>query len=385
LAEILIGYLDVVAYRTVSGWAYDPANPERKLAVNIFLNGGEAGSAVANIFRQDLLGFCGGRHGFSFAVPDHVNSIWDIEVRIAGSEQRLVRPALWLDEATNQPLPDGWKAGDGTHLYPSLFVLGAAKSGTTSLHNYLSQCVGVCVSNPKEPYYFEYELKRGSAFYYNRYFSHWNGERVVAEARHRNLYLPWVPRRIWEYKPLARLVVILREPVRRAISHWWHWRISSLEPLAFREAAIEDLRRIEIERKLPEETRICNYETALDDDRDGEYRTFREEAKLRTYIDSGYYLEQIDRFLQYFPRKQLHIMLVDDLIASPLEAMAGLLNFLEVDPALATRIQYPICNRSMEGQADHIEAETLAWLGAHYAPHNQRLAEFLGRPLPGWT
>ncbi len=348
------------------------------------MNGRDAGSAIANIFRHDLLGFCDGRCGFNFAIPEDIDSVSDVAVRIAGSEQELVRPSRWLDETTNRPLPADWKAGDGTHLYPSLFVLGAAKSGTTSLHHYLGQCSDVCVSNPKEPFYFEYEFERGPAYYYNRYFSHWKGEQVIAEARHRNLYLPWVPKRIWEYNPRARLVVILREPVSRAISHWWHWRVSSLEPLTFREAALADLCRIERESELPEDVRLRNYEAALDADRDGAYRTFREGAKLRTYIDSGYYKEQIDRFLQYFPRQQLHVIIMGDLIASPEKTIAGLLSFLELDPALATQIEYPVCNRSAEGQADQVDAETVALLRAHYAPHNRRLAEFLGTSPVGW-
>lgn len=53
----------------------------------------------------------------------------------------------------------------------------------------------------------------------------------MGESRHRNLYLPYVPVRIHNFNPEAKLVAVLRNPAERAASHWWHWRSRGLEQL----------------------------------------------------------------------------------------------------------------------------------------------------------
>src|SRR5436305_1667598 len=53
----------------------------------------------------------------------------------------------------------------------------------------------------------------------------------------------------------------------------------------------------------------------------------------RTYIDSGYYADQLERYLQLFPREQLHVVVFDDLVARSVETMERLYHFLGVDPA----------------------------------------------------
>ena len=114
-------------------------------------------------------------------------------------------------------MPPEWTAGT-RHLQPSLFVLGAAKSATTALHDYLGQHPDIFMSDPKEPFYFEAEYGLGSAFYFQRYFSNWRGERIVGESRHRNLYLPYVPDRIYSTTPKLNwsqyCEIQLREPFR---------------------------------------------------------------------------------------------------------------------------------------------------------------------------
>src|SRR5204862_1223537 len=119
-------------------------------------------------------------------------------------------------------LPPEWKNGSRMAL-PSFFVVGAAKSGTTSLHVYLDQHPDIFMSKPKEPFFFEAEYDRGPEYYYRRYFGGWNGQREVGESRHRNLYFPYIPARIHSYNPNARIIAVLRNPAERAISHWWHW------------------------------------------------------------------------------------------------------------------------------------------------------------------
>lgn len=368
------GYLDGVVHRIIFGWAYDSQYPDRALDVEVKINGELAGRTVANVFRSDLRdsGIGNGYHAFQIPIPEEIESVECVEVYIAGSSHRLAASSPEPIRADlNRPLPAAWQPVKGRHAYPNFFILGAAKSGTTSLHRYLSECPDIAMSNPKEPYFFEAQYRWGATHYFNRHFGHWKGEGLVGEARHRNLYLPHVPPRIHEYNPDARLVVILRNPVERAVSHWWHWYSRGEETLPLRAALEADLLRIREGAKQPEEL----YVQALYEGR---------EREMRTYVDSGYYMQQIGRYIELFGAERLHTILFDDVVADPEGMMADTLRFLGVDESLAAGIAYPVCNPSLAGMLEHVDAETLAWLQAHYASHNEHLARFLGRPLDIW-
>jgi hypothetical protein len=77
------------------------------------------------------------------------------------------------------------------------------------------------------------------------YFSGWKGEPAGGEARHRNLYLPYIPDRIATSMPAAKFIVIVRNPIKRAYSHWLHNYRIGIETLQFEDAIWEDMKRIE--------------------------------------------------------------------------------------------------------------------------------------------
>jgi len=274
----------------------------------------------------------------------------------------------------DRPLPPAWSAGK-TYRYPSFFVLGAAKSGTTSLHLYLDQHPEIFMSKPKEPIFFEAEYERGAQFYYNKYFGGWKGERSVGESRHRNLYLPFVPARICSYNPESRLIVLLRNPAQRAVSHWWQWWTRDLELLSPEAAFDADLARIEagIAVVTPEE--VVRYAKELTQD---------VQRRHRTYIDSGYYFDQLQRYLQFFRRDQLHIILFEEFIGEPVESLRRLFQFLGVDEGIAPWVDVRPFNQSVRGMWDHISDRLWNRLIEHYAPHNRRLEQLLGRSLTCW-
>ena len=73
---------------------------------------------------------------------------------------------------------------------PSFLIIGAPKCGTTSLWLYLHEHPDVCMSQPKEPFYFDSEYYQGWDYYLETYFSHWDNERAVGDASTHNLHLP---------------------------------------------------------------------------------------------------------------------------------------------------------------------------------------------------
>ncbi len=207
-------------------------------------------------------------------------------------------------------------------VIPNFFIVGAAKSGTTFLYHYLKQHPDIFMSNPKEPFFFEAEFEKGLDFYRQKYFQSYKGERIIGEARHRNLYLPYVPQRIKELSPEAKIIIILRNPIERAYSHWWHWYSRKEENLSFEEALYEDLKRIKKGILFFGEEGEKLWKKNFD------FKTGKNE--YRTYLDSGYYAEQIKRYFNLFPKENIKIIFSDDLFKEPQKILEDVFQFLEV-------------------------------------------------------
>jgi hypothetical protein len=109
---------------------------------------------------------------------------------------------------------------------PNLFIIGAMKSGTTSLHNYLDMHPEIAMSEEKEPGYFvaELRLKRGENWYASL-FEPDSQYRYRGESSTHYTKLPLyrgVAERIFQFAPDARLIYVMRDPFERAVSHYWH-------------------------------------------------------------------------------------------------------------------------------------------------------------------
>lgn len=219
---------------------------------------------------------------------------------------------------------------------PTFLVIGAAKSASTSLHNYLGQHPDIYMSPTKEPNFFSFAGATPAFRYppecegaggavrtrlrnailrdrissleqYRRLFAGATNQRALGESSVNYLYSQVAPRLIRTCIPAVRLVAILRNPVDRAYSRFLQSRREGLEPLAdFAEALAAEKQRIA-----------------------GGY------APAWHYRCRGYYYEQLQRYYQLFDRKQIHIMLYEEFGADPLTQIQALFGFLEVDPAFA--------------------------------------------------
>jgi hypothetical protein len=109
---------------------------------------------------------------------------------------------------------------------PNLFIIGAMKSGTTSLHEYLDTHPQIAMSQEKEPGYFveELGLHKGEEWYLSRW-ARVGHCRYLGESSTHYTKLPLyqgVPERLYHYNPEARLIYIMRNPFDRIVSHYWH-------------------------------------------------------------------------------------------------------------------------------------------------------------------
>lgn len=212
---------------------------------------------------------------------------------------------------------------------PDFLVLGAAKCGTTSLCAALARHPDVRLSDPKEPVFFEREYERGLDYYWEHYFSGWRGEPVVGEGRVYNLYLPFVPERIRESLPDARFVVVLRDPVERAHSHWWHRVTRGYERRRFEQAVRDELREIEAGRPFGPARDPAAWDRNFFPGTHGTHADVRQVP----FLDMGHYAEQLGRYRALFPEDRFRILLFEELVEDGGAALEGLFRFLGVGPA----------------------------------------------------
>ena len=188
-------------------------------------------------------------------------------------------------------------------VLPNFLIIGVQKSGTTSLMHYLNAHPDVFVPL-NEIHYFDWNFDRG-VDWYKAHFADVTTEHAVGEKTPEYIYYDQVPARMVEILPEPRLIVILRNPVDRAYSHYWFNRTRGSEPLEFTEALAAEPERLAAGDIL---------------------------ARARySYLDRGHYLAQIQRVCEYYPRSALKVILLEDLRDARLETFHSISRFLEVD------------------------------------------------------
>jgi hypothetical protein len=204
---------------------------------------------------------------------------------------------------------------------PDFLVLGAAKSGTTSLYKYLGSHPEIYMSPIKEPRYFAFPNTRPVLIGpkgvhpkddpviiwktedYRRLFAGRTTEAVAGEISPPYLYCDCSPVAIKKMIPHARLIAILREPSARAFSQYCNNRRNGREPLRNFAAAI-----------AAEDKRIAA----------GWMYIYHYRAR-------GFYVRQLKRYLELFPREQMLVLLYDDMVADCNGLLAKICSFLGVD------------------------------------------------------
>jgi hypothetical protein len=182
-------------------------------------------------------------------------------------------------------------------LLPNCFIIGAAKSGTTTVASTLRRHREVYVSRPKEPKFFGPEYPRGWAWY----ATHFAGSeaakiRIDASTMYSSaepLYLG-TPQLISNYLPDAKIIYIVRHPLERIVSHWRHWKGRKPEMFgAFHEV--------------------------LDRPRD-----------RRLFVETSLYAERLSGYLRHFKRENILLLTFEDMVGTPVDFLGRVLGFLQV-------------------------------------------------------
>jgi hypothetical protein len=241
---------------------------------------------------------------------------------------------------------------------PNFFVVGAPKAGTTSLYHYLDQHPDIYMSPMKEPCYFaeeirsEYfepsrrkkaiQLEADSRRYvhgpmdeklsggivrewsdYQRLFAAATTQRAVGEASVIYLTSKTSAESIASRLPHARIIMVLRSPVERAFSQYLHYVSDGLITLYFRDHVRSCLRH------------------------SGEGLGVHE-----PFLEMGFYAEQVQRYLNRFPRERVGIWIYEETKTRPVEFMREVYEFLRVDscfsPDMSKRYHVPQIARNVK-------------------------------------
>lgn len=238
------------------------------------------------------------------------------------------------------------------------FVLaGAQKAGTTALHYFLEQHPAISLPDAQELHFFDNEeIFSGRPDYRELHRRFRPTRRSVVAGECTPIYLYWRPvmERIWNYNRRMKLIVVLRNPVERAFSHWNMQRERGLDTLDFLDAIEAEPARQEASRPL--------------------------QSRRFSYVDRGMYSVQLERVFQFFPREQIHILKYETFRDEQKQSLAAVSNFLGVPPrselavAVHNKIQY---TRSMT-------PEEAARLGDIFSAEIEKLEQLLGWNCADW-
>ena len=248
--------------------------------------------------------------------------------------------------------------------FPNFIIIGSAKSGTSSLYDYIVQHPEIDIlpnykrrlPKEKEIYFFDENFSLGK-FWYKSNFSFAYSKKQMGEANPNYIYHPLVPNRIQKTIPNCKFIVILRNPVDRAYSDYQMKVKNKLEKLTFEEAIKNEDKRIKGEVK-----RII------------EKQEFSFNFTAYSYLNRGKYAEQLERWFKKFPRKQFYILSTDDLKKNSDQILNEIFKFLDLDGQ-----KIDILTKKNTGSYKSMNVETRTELVEYFKPHNEKLYKLLGR------
>ncbi len=257
------------------------------------------------------------------------------------------------------------------HVKPDFLIIGGEKCGTTSLYEYLIQHPNVAAAKGKEIYFFDKKFHNGFGWYrtffpstikkgYNEYVL--KKQFMTGEATPRYLVHPKAPERIANLIPNCKFIVLLRNPIDRAYSHYKMEYSNKREKLSFEEAIKNEKERIEGEYEKMENG----------DQYSAKYYWF-------SHLDAGLYIKHLERWFSVFPRKQFFIEKSEELFENPESTYNKILNFLEL-PSFSL----PIYKKFKSKTYKKLEPELRKKLGNFFKPYNEKLYDFLGTDF-GWS
>ncbi|MDZ7776481.1 MAG: sulfotransferase domain-containing protein [Bacteroidales bacterium] len=253
--------------------------------------------------------------------------------------------------------------------YPDFLIIGSQKAATTSLFYYLTQHPQVIPPIKKEVRYFDLKYHWGPIWYRSHFplKNKLKGNKITGEKSTDYIFHPLAPQRMKETGLNSRLILLLRDPARRAISQYNHYYRRGIETRTMKEAFEQEPELVNNLYPAMHEQTLFNQKNIKD------YIRF-------AYTQKGLYLKQIKRFEEALNPDLLFIESMENLMSHPARVVKDTYRFLGIDSNfvpedLASQNQGSYDN-------DQTTQEMLEWLYNYYRPHNEALFDYLGKRFP---
>jgi hypothetical protein len=260
----------------------------------------------------------------------------------------------------------------GQRMLPSFLIVGAQRSGTTSMYRALSQHPAVLKAVlHKGVHYFDVNYGEDLDWYRSHFPLRASAARVrrrtgvtgqTFESSPYYMTHPLAPERIERDLPGVKLLVLVRDPVERAYSAHAHELARGFETEPF-ERALE----LEAERLAGETDRLIADPTAVS-----------HHHQHNAYVTRGQYVDYLEPLAERFGRDRLHVVDSHDFFARPEPTYDAVLDFLGLP-----RGAHPQFDQHNARPRSSMREDVRARLDEHFAPYDARLGDWLGTP-PSW-
>jgi hypothetical protein len=262
-------------------------------------------------------------------------------------------------------------------LLPDFLIIGTQRGGTTALYHYIKTHPCIEPATATEIHFFDKRFSKALGWYRGhfptriaKYYAECLRGRpfVTGEASSSYLFHPHAPKRVAKVIPHVKLIVLLRNPVDRAYSQYFHAVELGHETHATFEQAIEG-----------EEGRTAREREKLLQDE----HYYSSAYKHLSYLTRGIYVDQLRAWMDIFPREQFLILKSEEFYADPLAAfkqVAAFLNLPQAEPRIKKQAYKQYEHNTYSSQMDPALRKRLS---EYFEPHNARLYEFLGIDF-GW-
>ena len=254
-------------------------------------------------------------------------------------------------------------------VIPDYLIIGVQKGGTTSLYKYLKMHPKIKSAFRKEIHFFDRKFDKSLSWYRSHFPFKENGY-IVGEATPDYIFNPYAAKRVARLLPSIKLIVLLRNPIDRALSHYYH----SSRHSAYRKKVTSFEDALAIEETI---TSSIDFARLQQNEEIYTHSNIYNLHEKYSYLRRGIYINQIKPWVSLFPREQLLILRSEDLYSNPQKVYKACLNFLGV--------QHYEPNDFFKFNASRgyskMNAETREKLIQYFKPFNDELSKYLNIEL----
>ncbi|EDX74552.1 Sulfotransferase domain superfamily [Coleofasciculus chthonoplastes PCC 7420] len=187
----------------------------------------------------------------------------------------------------------------------NFIIIGAQKSGSTFVQEILSEHPEVFMVPKERPFFEDPDYGKMDFQEFEKLFAEVTTEKAVGMKRPSYYGKFEVPERLYRHFPNIKLILVLRNPIERSISAYYHYMKDGFIP-------------------------VKNIEEGMVKIINGEYKNTYKRAN--EIIEFSFYYKHIMHYLKYFNINQIHITLFDNLKKDTLAEISSIFKFLEIDP-----------------------------------------------------